>query len=65
MLTFNDQPLPCPRGLTLAQLLESQGVDGTAVATAVNGHFVPRAQRAATILQPHDRVLTFQAIVGG
>jgi len=65
MLTFNDLSLPCPAGLTLAQLLDAQGVDAASVATAVNGQFVPRPQRATTVLQPHDTVLTFQAIVGG
>ena len=35
------------------------------IATAVNGACVPRDQRATTVLQPNDTVLTFQAIVGG
>ena len=65
MLTFNDLSLPCPDGLTLAQLLASQGVDAATVATAVNGQFVPRALRPSTPLSPGDTVLTFQAIVGG
>lgn len=65
MLTFNDLTLPCPEGLTLAALLTAQGVNAEQVATAVNGAFVPRDQRATTVLQPHDTVLTFQAIVGG
>ncbi len=65
MLNFNDQTLPCPEGLTLAALLDAQGVDAAAVATAVNGEFVAREQRGATALQPGDEVLTFQAIVGG
>lgn len=65
MLNFNDQTLPCPEGLTLAALLDAQGVDAAAVATAVNGEFVPRSQRDTTLLQPGDTVLTFQAIVGG
>lgn len=65
MLTFNDLSLPCPEGLTLAALLTAQGVNADQVATAVNGEFVPRDQRAATPLQPGDTVLTFQAIVGG
>ena len=65
MLHFNDLTLPCPDGLTLAALLESQQLDATQVATAVNGAFVPRAERATTPLQPGDTVLTFQAIVGG
>jgi sulfur carrier protein len=65
MLNFNDQTLPCPEGLTLAALLEAQGLDAAAVATAVNGEFVPRALRATTPLRAGDTVLTFQAIVGG
>lgn len=65
MLTFNDLTLPCPEGLTLAQLLDEQGLEADTIATAVNGAFVPRALRATTALQPGDTVLTFQAIVGG
>lgn len=64
-LRFNDLTLPCPAGLTLAGLIEHQGLDPAAVATAVNGAFVPREQRAATRLGDGDTVLTFQAIVGG
>ena len=65
MLRFNHLTLPCPDGLTLAMLLESQQVDAAQVATALNGQFVPRGLRAATALHPGDEVLTFQAIVGG
>jgi sulfur carrier protein len=64
-LQLNDRSLPCPDGLTLAALLTEQGVDAEQVATAINGEFVPRAQRQATLLNPGDTVLTFQAIVGG
>ena len=64
-LRFNDLTLPCPTGLSLAALLAGQGVNAEQVATAVNGEFVPRAQRETTPLQPGDTVLTFQAIVGG
>jgi len=64
-LRFNDLTLPCPHDLTLAALLDVQGVDIDKVATAVNGAFVPRARRSNTLLQPDDTVLTFQAIVGG
>jgi sulfur carrier protein len=65
MLRFNHLSLPCPDGLTLTTLLESQRVDAAQVATAVNGAFVPREQRGATLLNSGDEVLTFQAIVGG
>ncbi|MBQ0920067.1 sulfur carrier protein ThiS [Hydrogenophaga aromaticivorans] len=65
MLQFNDITLPCPEGLTLAALLEAQEVDANQIATAVNGEFIPRTQREATVLKTGDTVLTFQAIVGG
>ncbi|UJW79391.1 sulfur carrier protein ThiS [Hydrogenophaga sp. SL48] len=64
-LRFNELTLPCPKDLTLAALLAAQGVQATQVATAVNGEFIPCTQREATVLQPGDTVLTFQAIVGG
>lgn len=62
---LNEQTLPWREGLTLAALLGAQQVNAEQVATAVNGAFVPRTQRGATVLQPGDTVLTFQAIVGG
>ena len=65
MLTFNELTLPCSEGLTLDALLVAQGVQAEKVATAVNGVFVSRDQREATVLNPGDTVLTFQAIVGG
>jgi sulfur carrier protein len=64
-LRFNDLTLPCAPGLTLAALLDAQGMDAASVATAVNGTFVPRALRAQHALHEGDTVLTFQAIVGG
>ena len=64
-LRFNALTLPCPEGLTLANLLDTQGMPAETIATAVNGVFVPRALRATTHLKPNDTVLTFQAIVGG
>ena len=41
---------------TLAELVAGQGFAATAVATAVNGDFVPREARAATQLAGGDRV---------
>jgi len=41
---------------TLAELVAGQGFAETAVATAVNGAFVPREARAATLLAGGDRV---------
>ena len=64
-LLFNDRPLPCPTGLTLAALLQQQAVPADRVATAVNARFVPRDARATTPLQVGDVVVTFEAITGG
>jgi sulfur carrier protein len=41
---------------TLADLVAEQGFAETAVATAVNGAFVPRAARAAMQLAADDKV---------
>jgi sulfur carrier protein len=41
---------------TLAELVAAQGFAETAVATAVNGAFVPRQARAATQLAEGDKV---------
>jgi sulfur carrier protein len=44
------------RARTLAELVAGEGHTETAVATAVNGEFVPRQARAATLLAEGDRV---------
>lgn len=54
-----------PRGTTLADLVTQLGHDPARVATSVNGDFVPRAERAARMLDAKDKVVFFQAIVGG
>ena len=41
---------------TLAELVAGQGFAAAAVATAVNGDFVPREARAATLLADGDKV---------
>ncbi len=41
---------------TLAALVVSLGFAETSVATALNGAFVPRGQRAATLLSHGDKV---------
>lgn len=56
-------------GLSLAELLaqhpETRALAPEAIASAINQKFVPRAQRAARMLQAGDAVTVFQAIVGG
>lgn len=41
---------------TLAALVSSLGFADSSVATALNGAFVPRAQRGATLLSHGDKV---------
>ena len=50
---------------TLATLVDQLDMTPAALATAVNGQFVPRAQRPACCLQSGDTVTTFQPITGG
>ena len=52
-------------GTTLGSLVESLGQTPAALATAVNGNFVPRLQRQDRRLQHGDAVTTFQPITGG
>jgi sulfur carrier protein len=51
--------------ITLAALIASLGQTPAALATAVNGNFVPRVHRPACRLQHGDAVTTFQPITGG
>ena len=50
---------------TLAELLAQLGHASESVAVAVNGDFVPRADRAQRVLQGGDQVACFKPIVGG
>lgn len=58
-----------PSGSTVADLLarlnQANCLDDTAVATAVNGEFVPRSERHQHTLHDGDAVLCFTAITGG
>ena len=50
---------------TLAELINSLGHAPASVATALNGEFVARSERAARGLRDGDKVTCFQAITGG
>lgn len=64
-LVVNGEPHPVPAGTDLAGLVARLGHAPEAVATAVNGDFVPRALRPQHRLQPGDQVSCFKPIVGG
>lgn len=50
---------------SLADVLEELDYGGQAVATAVNGIFVPAAARAGTLLQDGDRIEVLAPMQGG
>lgn len=50
---------------TLQAWVDARGVLPAALATAVNGQFVPRSLRAQQPLAEGDTILTFQPIEGG
>lgn len=50
---------------TLQAWVDALGTAPDAVATAVNGQFVPRALRGEQALAEGDAIMTFQPIVGG
>ena len=64
-IRLDDQARQLPAGTTLAALLESLERPPASVATALNGNFIPRERRAATVLGAGDQVLLFKPIVGG
>ncbi len=64
-IRLNHERRQLDEGSTLAALVESLDQAPAALATAVNGQFVPRAQRAACSLRDGDLVTTFQPITGG
>lgn len=63
--TLNRQAQPWREGLSVGALLAELGRAPDAVATALNGVFVPRSQREATWIQPGDELTLIQPITGG
>ena len=64
-ITLNGEPRQLGAGQTLAELIAQLDAPPRALATAVNGEFVSRDQRATRELRDGDAVFTFQAITGG
>jgi sulfur carrier protein len=64
-ITVNGEPQGIAEGETLADVVAALGQPPQSLATAVNGEFVPRSQRAALQLRDGDAVFTFQPIQGG
>jgi len=64
-ITVNGEARTVHESATLADLVSALGQPPLALATAVNGDFVPRAVRASVQLRDGDAVFTFQPITGG
>jgi sulfur carrier protein len=64
-ITVNGEPRAIEGHETLADLIAALGQAPAALATAVNGEFVPRSARASVQLRDGDAVFTFQPITGG
>ncbi len=63
-ITVNGSP-ETTSARTLQAWVDARDVLPAALATAVNGNFVPRSQRAQQPLAEGDTILTFQPIEGG
>ena len=64
-ITLNGETRQVQPGTTLADFIASLGEQPQALATAVNGEFIPRESRAQVSLNDGDAVFTFQPITGG
>lgn len=64
-IRLNKERREIDEGTTLAALIKALGETPPAMATAVNGAFVPRTRREACCLRDGDVVMTFQPITGG
>lgn len=62
-VNVNNQPRDIAEGSTLAVLLNDIPEEGTA--TALNGRFISREARSATILHEGDEVVIIRAAYGG
>lgn len=65
LITVNGEQQSVSSGTSLAAIIANAQLAAEAVATAVNGEFVPRNDRATRELLAGDAVFTFQAITGG
>jgi sulfur carrier protein len=64
-ITLNGQPLALDAVLTVAALLERQGLAGKRVAVERNGEIVPKSRHASTPLEAGDRLEIVVAVGGG
>lgn len=63
--SVNGEDQELPEGITLRGLVERLGANPLAVAVAVNGSVVPRAQHLEARVSQGDRVEVIRAVGGG
>ncbi len=64
-ITLNGQRLRLDAPVTVAQLLERQGMSGKRIAVERNGEIVPRGKHAETWIAPDDKLEVVVAVGGG
>ncbi|MDP1605111.1 MAG: sulfur carrier protein ThiS [Rhodocyclaceae bacterium] len=64
-ISINGAPRQVPAPLTVAALLENEGLSGKRLAVEKNGEIVPKSQHASTLLAAGDRLEIVVAVGGG
>lgn len=64
-ILFNDEPMQCVDGLTVAALLQQLRQLTPGVALALNQQILPREQWDKQQVREGDQILLFQVIAGG
>lgn len=64
-IQFNDEPMQCVEGLTVAALLDQLRQLKLGVALALNQQILPRERWEHQQVSEGDHILLFQVIAGG
>lgn len=64
-ISINGTPRQLETPLSIAALLESEGIAGKRLAVEKNGEIVPKSQHAATFVAPGDKLEIVVAVGGG
>lgn len=64
-ISINGTPRQVPAPLSIAALLESEGLFGKRVAVEKNGEIVPKSQHARTLVAAGDQIEIVVAVGGG
>ncbi|WP_253381033.1 sulfur carrier protein ThiS [unidentified bacterial endosymbiont] len=64
-ILFNDEPIQCDEGLSVAALLDTLRQLKPGMALALNQHILPRERWDRQQVSEGDQILLFQVIAGG